>query len=105
MFFANLVLRHYETLHRRSARARGKEKLEGKPDFYISPRTQAKALDALRAIALMNRRTEVSMPVRKPIRPTERRSPVGPDRVDGARLQLESAHVFLQPLSGEVAPV
>ena len=30
-----------------------------RPEFYISPRTQAKALDALRAIAMMNRRLEV----------------------------------------------
>ncbi len=59
VFFANLVLRHYESLLRR---ARKKEQASGgrtKVEFYISPRTQAKALDALRAIALMNRRLEV----------------------------------------------
>jgi hypothetical protein len=61
LFFANLVLRHYETMLRRAReQAVGRPK-EGKPDFYISPRTQAKALDALRAIALMNRRTEVGI--------------------------------------------
>jgi MoxR-like ATPase len=59
LFFANLVLRHYEAMLRRSReQAVGRPK-DGKPDFYISPRTQAKALDALRAIALMNRRTDV----------------------------------------------
>jgi len=52
MFFANLTLRHYEALHRRARRAAP----DAGPDFYISPRTQAKALDALRAIAVMNRR-------------------------------------------------
>jgi hypothetical protein len=61
LFFANLVLRHYESMLRRAReQATGRAK-DGKPDFYISPRTQAKALDALRAIALMNRRTEVTL--------------------------------------------
>jgi MoxR-like ATPase len=59
LFFANLVLRHYEAMLRRSREASTGRPKDGKPDFYISPRTQAKALDALRAIALMNRRTEV----------------------------------------------
>lgn len=59
MFFANLVLRHYEAMLRRAREQTAGRPKEGKPDFYISPRTQAKALDALRAIALMNRRTEV----------------------------------------------
>lgn len=57
MFFANLVLRHYESLLRRAKRQREGERA----DFYISPRTQAKALDALRAIAVMNRRLHVSL--------------------------------------------
>jgi MoxR-like ATPase len=61
LFFANLVLRHYEAMLRRSReQATGRPK-DGKPDFYISPRTQAKALDALRAIALMNRRVDVTL--------------------------------------------
>ena len=60
MFFANLVLRHYETALRRARRQRG-DADKGGPDFYISPRTQAKALDALRAIALMNRRLHVEL--------------------------------------------
>ncbi len=60
LFFANLVLRHYEAMLRR-AREQSSARREGRPDFYISPRTQAKALDALRAIALMNRRTEVTL--------------------------------------------
>jgi len=58
LFFANLVLRHYETQLRRMRKQKGGVE-GGKPDFYISPRTQAKTLDALRAIAVMNRRLEV----------------------------------------------
>lgn len=61
LFFANLVLRHYEAMLRRAREQSTGRQKEGKPDFYISPRTQAKALDALRAIALMNRRTEVTL--------------------------------------------
>jgi len=61
MFFANLVLRHYEAMLRRSREQGTGRAKDGKPDFYISPRTQAKALDALRAIALMNRRMEVTL--------------------------------------------
>lgn len=57
VFFANLVLRHYEALLRRSIRQRDR----AGPDYYISPRTQAKALDALRAIAVMNHRLTVSI--------------------------------------------
>ncbi len=61
MFFANLVLRHYETLLRRARKQRAQEGGGGQPDFYISPRTQAKTLDALRAVAVMNRRMEVRL--------------------------------------------
>jgi len=61
MFFTNLVLRHYETLLRRARKQRAAEGGQGQPDFYISPRTQAKSLDALRAIAIMNRRMEVQL--------------------------------------------
>jgi MoxR-like ATPase len=61
LFFANLVLRHYEAMLRRSREQASGRPRDGKPDFYISPRTQAKALDALRSIALMNRRTEVTI--------------------------------------------
>jgi MoxR-like ATPase len=57
IFFTNLVLRHYESLLRRAR----KQKTEAGPDFYISPRTQAKSLDALRAIAVMNRRLTVTL--------------------------------------------
>lgn len=57
MFFANLTLRHYEAQVRRLKRQR----TEPGPEFYISPRTQAKALDALRAIAVMNRRMSVNL--------------------------------------------
>lgn len=60
MFFANLVLRHYEHLHRRADKDRSRG--DGSAaEFRISPRTQAKALDALRMIAIMNRRTEVQI--------------------------------------------
>ncbi len=58
MFFANLVLRHYESLHQRADKDRRKGDGSG-AEFRISPRTQAKALDALRAIAIMNRRLDV----------------------------------------------
>lgn len=58
MFFANLVLRHYENLHRRADKDRRRGEGSG-AEFRISPRTQAKVLDALRAIALMNRRLDV----------------------------------------------
>jgi len=61
LFFANLVLRHYEAMLRRAREQSAGRPKEGKPDFYISPRTQAKALDALRAVTLMNRRTEVML--------------------------------------------
>ena len=61
LFFANLVLRHYEAMLRRAREQASGRPRDGKPDFYISPRTQAKALDALRSIALMNRRTEVTI--------------------------------------------
>ena len=57
MFFANLTLRHYEAQMRRTR----KQRPDSGPDFYISPRTQAKALDALRAIAVMNRRAAVNL--------------------------------------------
>lgn len=57
VFFANLALRHYESQLRRARRQR----TDAGPDFYISPRTQAKALDALRAIAVMNRRLTVQL--------------------------------------------
>ena len=57
IFFTNLVVRHYESLLRRAR----KQRADAGPDFYISPRTQAKTLDALRAIAVMNRRMTVSL--------------------------------------------
>lgn len=55
MFFTNLVVRHYEALLRRAR----KQRSDAGPDFYVSPRTLAKSLDCLRAIAVMNRRMHV----------------------------------------------
>jgi MoxR-like ATPase len=55
IYFANLVIRYYEVLRNRALR----EHYRGATppiDFYISPRTQAKALDLLRAIALLHGR-------------------------------------------------
>lgn len=57
VFFTNLVVRHYEGLLRRAR----KNRTDAGPDFYVSPRTLAKSLDCLRAIAVMNRRMHVSL--------------------------------------------
>lgn len=57
LYFTNVVIRHYEFLRNR---ALGEKIREGaSQDFYISPRTQAKALDLLRALALLKGRSEV----------------------------------------------
>ena len=58
LYFTNLVIRHYEFARNRGLR----EKFKGHQsneysDFYISPRTQAKALDLLRALAFLDGRT------------------------------------------------
>lgn len=57
LYFTNIVIRHYEFLRNRAlhdAAKRGED-----IDFYISPRTQAKSLDLLRALALLKGRSTV----------------------------------------------
>lgn len=61
LYFSNLVIRHYEYLRNRSVRDSARAQSGGAQDFYISPRTQAKSLDLLRALALMNGRAQVAM--------------------------------------------
>jgi MoxR-like ATPase len=55
VYSMNLVIRQYEYARNRAL----KESQGAHNDFYVSPRTQAKALDALRALAFMNARSEV----------------------------------------------
>ncbi len=59
IYFANLVIRYYEVLRNRALREHYRG---GTPpiDYYISPRTQAKSLNLLRAIALLHGRDTVS---------------------------------------------
>lgn len=57
LYFTNIVIRHFEFLRNRQLSEHAKRG-EGQ-DFYISPRTQAKSLDLLRAIALLKGRTFV----------------------------------------------
>ncbi|CAN5464832.1 AAA family ATPase [soil metagenome] len=57
LYFTNVVIRHYEFLRNRSLHEKGKG-VAGS-DFYISPRTQAKSLDLLRALALLKGRSNV----------------------------------------------
>lgn len=57
LYFTNIVIRHYEFLQNRQ-RSESARKSEG-TDFYISPRTQAKSLDLLRALALLKGRSHV----------------------------------------------
>ncbi|MCS7000154.1 MAG: AAA family ATPase [Bacteroidota bacterium] len=61
LYFANLVIRHFEHLRNRalreSNRGRSAEQIR---EFYISPRTQAKSIDLLRALALLRARTYVT---------------------------------------------
>lgn len=61
LYFANLVIRHFEHLRNRAIREsnRGRSSQEYR-EFYISPRTQAKSLDLLRALALLRARTQVT---------------------------------------------
>lgn len=62
LYFSNLVIRHYEYLRNRSMRDQARAQASGgMQDFYVSPRTQAKSLDLLRALALMNGRASVTM--------------------------------------------
>lgn len=58
LYFINLVIRHYEYSRNRVLRERHRgEGAAHYGDFYISPRSQAKALDLLRALTFMNGRT------------------------------------------------
>mgnify|MGYP002336018539 CR=1 FL=1 len=57
LYFTNIVIRHFEFLRNRQLSEHAKRG-EG-TDFYISPRTQAKSLDLLRALALLKGRTNV----------------------------------------------
>ncbi len=61
LYFTNLVIRHFEFLRNRSLRESHKgQSTAHYNDFYISPRTQAKSLDLLRALALLRGRTYVT---------------------------------------------
>jgi len=58
-YFMNLVIRHYEIQQNRMLQERPHEQHTKTKDFYISPRTQAKALDLVRAIAYLHGREHV----------------------------------------------
>ncbi len=61
LYFMNLVVRHFEFLRNRALRESHKGQSTGHyNDFYISPRTQAKSIDLLRALALLRARTAVT---------------------------------------------
>jgi MoxR-like ATPase len=57
VYFTNLVIRHYEIQRNRMMQERPHEEHVRQKDFYISPRTQAKALDLVRALAFLKGRT------------------------------------------------
>lgn len=59
LYFTNLVIRHYEIQRNRLIQERPHEERLRQKDYYISPRTQAKALDLLRALAFLKGRTAV----------------------------------------------
>jgi MoxR-like ATPase len=56
LYFMNLVIRHYEIQRNRLLKERPHEAHVRTKDYYISPRTQAKAIDVLRAIAFLHGR-------------------------------------------------
>ncbi|MBI5648518.1 MAG: AAA family ATPase [Ignavibacteriae bacterium] len=58
IFFANSVVRHYESQRNRLLKEKPREQQQIK-DFYISPRTYTKSLDMLRASAFLHGREEV----------------------------------------------
>ncbi len=61
LYFMNLVVRHFEFLRNRALRESHKGQSSAHyNDFYISPRTQAKSIDLLRALALLRARTHVT---------------------------------------------
>ncbi len=57
LYFTNIVIRHFEFLRNRQLSEHVKR--GESQDFYISPRTQAKSLDLLRALALLKGRSSV----------------------------------------------
>lgn len=57
LYFTNIVIRHFEFL--RNRQLHDKKSTSPISDFYISPRTQAKSLDLLRALALLKGRNSV----------------------------------------------
>ncbi len=57
LYFTNIVIRHFEFLRNRQLHDRSTN--APNTDFYISPRTQAKSLDLLRALAMLKGRTAV----------------------------------------------
>jgi MoxR-like ATPase len=59
VYFTNLVIRHYEVQRNRMMQERPHEERGRHKDFYISPRTQAKALDLIRGLAFLKGRTAV----------------------------------------------
>ncbi len=61
LYFTNLVIRHYEIQRNRMLQERPHEERIRHKDYYISPRTQAKALDLLRALAFLKNRTAVDL--------------------------------------------
>lgn len=63
LYFTNLVIRHYELQRNRLMKERPDAEHRGEfgrmKDYYISPRTQAKALDLVRSIAFLHGRDHV----------------------------------------------
>jgi MoxR-like ATPase len=59
VYFTNLVIRHYEVQRNRMISERPHEERSRHKDFYISPRTQAKALDLVRGLAFLKGRMTV----------------------------------------------
>jgi MoxR-like ATPase len=59
VYFTNLVIRHYEVQRNRMMQERPHEERARHKDFYISPRTQAKALDLVRGLAFLKGRMTV----------------------------------------------
>lgn len=57
LYFTNIVIRHFEFLRNRQLHENVKS--NNGADFYISPRTQAKSLDLVRALALLKGRSNV----------------------------------------------
>jgi hypothetical protein len=64
LYFMNLVIRHYEVQRNRLMKERPDAEMRGvdfgrAKDYYISPRTQAKAIDLVRSIAFLHGRDHV----------------------------------------------